>query len=60
MINTNNINIDASAITNRVDVLQQSVLLLQSELVGIRQIIPTNLPEFTEPVPVNILQRRHQ
>ncbi len=46
--------VNVSPLTDRVDNLQSSVTQLRQELVQIRQTIPVNLPEFTEPVPVNI------
>ena len=46
--------VNVSPLTDRVDNLQSSVTQLRQELIQIRQTIPINLPEFTEPVPVNI------
>ncbi|HAA27403.1 MAG TPA: hypothetical protein DCE56_06600 [Cyanobacteria bacterium UBA8553] len=54
MTTNNNVVVDISSLTNRVDVLQQSVIALQAGLTQIRDTIPVNLPEFTQPVPVNI------
>ncbi len=51
---TNQITVNVSALTDRVDTLQNSVTGLQLELQQIRNTIPTTLPEFTDPVPVNI------
>ena len=51
---TNSITVNVSALTDRVDTLQNSVTGLQMELQQIRNTIPTTLPEFTNPVPVNI------
>ncbi|HBL10174.1 MAG TPA: hypothetical protein DD379_01825 [Cyanobacteria bacterium UBA11162] len=51
---TNQITVNISALTDRVDTLQTAVTTLQTELVQIRNTIPVNLPEFTSPVPVNI------
>ncbi|HAX78977.1 MAG TPA: hypothetical protein DCY88_24935 [Cyanobacteria bacterium UBA11372] len=51
---TNQITVNISALTDRVDTLQTAVTTLQTELVQIRNTIPVNLPEFTNPIPVNI------
>lgn len=54
MTSSNNVVVDISSLTNRVDILQQSVTSLQAGLTQIRDTIPVNLPEFTAPVPVSI------